>query len=257
MDIFVFKGVKTHEIRHVREVLDSARDREPRMIDSGEEDATVVDEVGQRNADFGLRMLPAGDCRAAPPAPVFSARRGCGGGETRKSVAPENPRPVTVNVNVTANGGGGGKAGNGLPNDGAERVGKSAAALAAIRKKTDLIPGLVEKVDATPGRTAALVKTANREVRRGSRCDVPSGRLRAKRADAGRRRAVVYDIRDRKAIRVEVKRVMGFGVSQTEACRQVAEQAEKGRAGAHALTMKYNLPAATGAIVRRVFLSKR
>jgi hypothetical protein len=127
--------------------------------------------------------------------------------------------------------------------------------LAAIRKKTDLIPRLVEKVDATPRRTAALVETVNREGREEARSGESSGRLRAKRAAAGRDRAVVRDRGDRKAIRVEVKRLLALGLSQTEACRQVAEQAQRGRAGRHPLTTKYDVPAVPGAIVRRIFLA--
>ena len=82
-----------------------------------------------------------------------------------------------------------------------------------------------------------------------------SGRLREKRVEAGRRRSVVYDKNDRRAVRAEVRRVIALGLSQTEACRQVAEQAQKGRAGAHALTIKYDLPAVSWAVVRRVYMA--
>ena len=142
--------------------------------------------------------------------------------------------------------------------------------LAAIRKKTDLIPVLVEKVDATPRRTAALVEGKVKKVV-GCRLKVvagrvnsdqsavpsgeASGRLRAKRIAAGRERAVVKDRRDRAAIRAEVKRLMAQGFSQKAACEEVADQARKGRAGKHALRTKYDMGEfeATRTVVRRLF----
>jgi uncharacterized protein YoaH (UPF0181 family) len=88
--------------------------------------------------------------------------------------------------------------------------------------------------------------------------EAPSSRLRAKRADSGRRRAVIKHRGDRHAIRAEIDRVMNSGVSQAEAFRQVAEQAQRGRAGQHALTQKYNLPPdeATASVIRRIFEAK-
>ena len=85
-----------------------------------------------------------------------------------------------------------------------------------------------------------------------------SGRVRAKRVAAGRNRSVVTKTIDRKAIRSEVRRVVKLGLSQTEACRQVSDQAQKGRAGAHTLTRKYDLAPyeATPSVVRRVVLAR-
>jgi len=130
--------------------------------------------------------------------------------------------------------------------------------LAAIRKKTDLIPGLVKKVDATPRRTAAVLEKTNAGARvqgSGVNGDV-SGRVWVKRVEAGKQRSSVTKTIDRKAIRLEVGRLIALGLSQTEACRQVAEQAQKGRAGVRPLTIKYDLPPVTWAIVRRVYLAK-
>lgn len=83
-----------------------------------------------------------------------------------------------------------------------------------------------------------------------------SVQLREKRAAAGRERSMIKNLDDREAIRVEVARLRAppHGLSQREACRQVAEQAQKGRAGQKRLTMKYNLAGsmATTAVVRRV-----
>lgn len=83
-----------------------------------------------------------------------------------------------------------------------------------------------------------------------------SGRERKKKVAAGRRRSVVTHKGDRKAIRVEVRRLIALGLSQTEACRQVADQAGNGRSGEHSLTTKYNIPGITWAVVRRVYLAK-
>jgi hypothetical protein len=82
-----------------------------------------------------------------------------------------------------------------------------------------------------------------------------SGRMQKKRVIAGRKNAVVKDRGDRRLVREEVKRIMGLGLSQTEACRQVAEQMRQGRVGAHKLTMKYDLASfeATVTVVRRVY----
>jgi hypothetical protein len=213
--------------------------------------------VGEKSGDRGQRTEVRGQ-RSEVSGQIAGDDRGDGR---------ENARPVNVTVNVMGNGGGG--AGRGQKTEGrGQNRGGDGKALAAIRQRTDLIPGLVEKVDATPRRTAVLVKKAVgfRLKAVGGKVSseqsaVSSGaisqRLREKRAAAGRKRSVVYVPGDRKAIRAEVRRVQGLGLSQAEACRQVAEQAEKGRAGTHALTMKYNLPAVTGAIVRRVFLSRR
>ena len=85
-----------------------------------------------------------------------------------------------------------------------------------------------------------------------------SVRGRKKKVEAGRDRAVVKDKRDRKAIRAAVKQLVKLGLSQREACRQVAEQATKGRAGDWKLSMKYDIGAseATASVVRRVVLAR-
>ena len=89
--------------------------------------------------------------------------------------------------------------------------------------------------------------------------DAVSRRVRAKRAAAGRVHGAVKEPRDRKAIRAEVRRLKKLGLSQTEACRQVAEQAQKGRAGDHALTMRYDMAPceATTSVVLRVVMARR
>ncbi len=86
-----------------------------------------------------------------------------------------------------------------------------------------------------------------------------SGRLRAKRVAAGRKRSVVFVPSDRKAIRVEVQRLIDGGLPHTEAYKQVSDQAQNGRAGQRKLTMKYHLAptVATASVVRRVFESER
>ena len=102
-----------------------------------------------------------------PPLPMATARRV---GADSAGGSGSHP-PVTVNVNVLGNGGGGeardAERGMRSANAGesrAEAQGRreDGKALAAIRKKTDLIPRLVKKVDATPERTAALVKGSER-----------------------------------------------------------------------------------------------
>ncbi|MFZ4397617.1 MAG: hypothetical protein ACOYOU_18555 [Kiritimatiellia bacterium] len=105
------------------------------------------------------------------------------------------------------------------------------------------------------GKNIEVTDGADRADGRGS---VESGRVRAKRAAAGRVHAVIKEPRDRKAIRAEVRRLVKMGLSQTEACRQVAEQAQKGRAGVHALTMKYALAPceATPSVVRRLVIKR-
>ncbi|MDD5704953.1 MAG: hypothetical protein PHR35_03450 [Kiritimatiellae bacterium] len=84
------------------------------------------------------------------------------------------------------------------------------------------------------------------------------GSMRDRQAKAGRHNAIVKDRSDRRVVRGEVRRIMGAGLSQTEACRQVAEQMRKGYAGAHKLTMKYDISAfeATASVVRRVYVAK-
>lgn len=66
--------------------------------------------------------------------------------------------------------------------------------------------------------------------------------------------AVVKDGNDRRIIKGEARRIMELGMSQTEACRQVAEQMKQGRAGQHRLSMKYDLASfeATVTVVRRI-----
>ena len=88
----------------------------------------------------------------------------------------------------------------------------------------------------------------------------PSGdgeRAKARKVVAGFGRAAVRNIGDRKDIRVEVQRLMKMGIPQTEACRQVADNAKNGRAGQRRLTMKYDMSpnVATGSVVRRVLVS--
>jgi hypothetical protein len=86
-----------------------------------------------------------------------------------------------------------------------------------------------------------------------------SRRLRAKRVAAGRDgRTVVKHTGDRKAIRAEVQRLLDGGLTKTEAYRQVAEQAQKGRAGKQVLTTKYGLglEVASPTVVMRAFKSK-
>ena len=92
---------------------------------------------------------------------------------------------------------------------------------------------------------------------------VPGGscttvRVQAKRVAAGRQRSVVRNKRDRTAIRVEVARLLELGMKQTEAFRQVADEAQHGRAGQRSLTTKYNLQPdeATESVIRRVFESE-
>ena len=142
---------------------------------------------------------------------------------------------------------------------GGDAIGQSVAALDSIRKNTDLLPGILDQVAATPQRTAALVQDANREGREGLLSNLASGRLREKRAAAGRKRSVVNDTRDRKAIRAEVQRLIDGGLPHTESFRQASEQAQHGRAGQRKLTVKYDLPptVATASVVRRVFESDR
>lgn len=84
-----------------------------------------------------------------------------------------------------------------------------------------------------------------------------SQRLREKRVAAGRKRSVVCVPQDRKAIRAEVQRLIDGRLPHAEAYRQVAEQAQHGRAGQRKLTMKYDLPptVTTVTVVRRVFES--
>ena len=86
---------------------------------------------------------------------------------------------------------------------------------------------------------------------------LPRAKARRQQAKAGRHNAIVKDPGDRRAIRAEVKRIIGLGLSQTEACRQVADQMKQGRAGAHQLTMKFDTSAfeATMPLVRRLYLS--
>ena len=86
---------------------------------------------------------------------------------------------------------------------------------------------------------------------------LPRAKARRQQAKAGRHNAIVKDPGDRRAVRAEVKRIIGLGLSQTEACRQVAGQMKQGRAGAHQLTMKFDTSAfeATMPLVRRLYLS--
>ncbi len=185
---YEFDDVKAHDIPSVRQLLDTSRDREPRMIEAGESDAEVV-ETRREDREGGescpqiaadLRRLgdvarrgEATDCAANADGRGFSRaealrRRGGttdradnadgrGTGRANGSDGHENARPVTVNVNVNG-GGGDGKASTTK----VRRHEGDGKALAAIRKKTDLIPCLVEKVDATPGRTAALLSSNGR-----------------------------------------------------------------------------------------------
>jgi hypothetical protein len=85
------------------------------------------------------------------------------------------------------------------------------------------------------------------------------GKLRAVRAEAGRERAVVKHPGDRQAIRAAVGRLMAppNNLSQTEACRQVAEAAVQGRVGKSTLSMSYRLPPdeATPSVIRRTYLA--
>ena len=85
-----------------------------------------------------------------------------------------------------------------------------------------------------------------------------SGRLREKRASAGRGNAVVKDRGDRRKVRAEVQRIVGLGLSKSDACSQVAEQMRDGHVGEKPLTMKYNLPGmeATPAVVARICRAK-
>lgn len=86
-----------------------------------------------------------------------------------------------------------------------------------------------------------------------------SVRLRAKRVAAGRDgRTVVKHTGDRRAIRAEVQRLLDGGLSKTAAYLQVAEQAQKGRAGKQVLTTKYGLglEVASPTVVMRAFKSK-
>jgi hypothetical protein len=85
-----------------------------------------------------------------------------------------------------------------------------------------------------------------------------SERLREKRANAGRKNAVVKDRGDRNKIRAEVKRIIELGLTKSEACCQVSDQMREGRVGEKPLTMKYVLPgfAATPAVVARLFRAK-
>jgi hypothetical protein len=93
----------------------------------------------------------------------------------------------------------------------------------------------------------------------GSGQEPEGGKLRAVRAEAGRERAVVKHPGDRQAIRAAVGRLMAppNNLSQTEACRQVAEAAVQGRAGKTTLSMSYRLPPdeATPSVIRRTYLA--
>jgi hypothetical protein len=95
--------------------------------------------------------------------------------------------------------------------------------------------------------------------RGGTETEPAGGKLRAVRAEAGRERAVVKHPGDRQAIRAAVGRLMAppNNLSQTEACRQVAEAAVQGRAGKSTLSMSYRLPPdeATPSVIRRTYLA--
>jgi hypothetical protein len=95
--------------------------------------------------------------------------------------------------------------------------------------------------------------------RGGTATEPEGGKLRTVRAEAGRERAVVKHPGDRQAIRAAVGRLMAppNNLSQTEACRQVAETAVQGRAGKNTLSMSYRLPPdeATPSVIRRTYLA--
>lgn len=256
MDILLIKDVKAHEIHRV---IDAIQGKKQALIEAGETDAEMV-------VPSGPRQL------AARPGDVGAEQAIDSADERRRS------RPVNVTVNVTANGGGreprnaergAGKSGDGDSRAEAQKRRDTGKTLAAIRKKTDLIPGLVEKVDATPRRTAALVKDARRGERVASAAPDGRGdsgtsqarlseRGRAQKVRAGRGRSVVRNRRDRAAIRAAVLRLIAQGFSQKAACEEVADEARKGRAGGRVLTAKYDVGEfeATATVVRRILRSR-
>jgi hypothetical protein len=81
----------------------------------------------------------------------------------RRGVGSESNRPVNVNVVVNNATVTGEKSGTGLPKDIAETIGQSVAAMDTIRKHTQLLPGILDKVESTPLRTAVLLKEGSRQ----------------------------------------------------------------------------------------------
>ena len=264
--------VKSHEVGDVIEILQALRLRglprapapvvpePPRLLPApvkqlpapaegvSTDGADVMVKGGTRNSECGATDFA--DCADGKVVGLAA------GADGREKV-----QPVTVNVmNVLGNGG---KSGSGGSRGGRGDRGGHGKTLAAIRKKTDLIPGLVDMVDATPGRTAALVE---KKVKKAEGCRLKVGaeqsalnnRGWAQQVAAGRERAVVRNKKDRAAIRAEVKKLMAQGFSQKAACEEVAIQARKGRIGGHELTTKYAVGEfeATPTVVRRVWRAR-
>ena len=126
MIVIAFGDVKPHEVGSVLQVVQALRSRAFPL-----EPALVEPEPPSK-----LLPAPAG----VVPGTADSAPRG-------------DPRPVNVNVVVNT----GEQPGRSPPKDGAETAGQAAAALDTIRKHTDLLPGILDTVEATPRRTAGLL----------------------------------------------------------------------------------------------------
>ncbi len=226
MEIFVFRGVKGHEVLSVLQAFQETTG--PRTIEV-ESDAEIVDRDGQ-----DARCRPA--LPEAPRNAEESAGRTGGGGAKPPNGDGGSGRPVNVHVSVVA----------------------TAASRARTAKGGGKKKG--QKAEARGQRSEDGGQKAEDGGRREGEAEGAgvSGREHVKKVAAGRDRAVIKDRGDRKAIRSEVNRLAAMGLSQAEACEQVAKQAQAGRAGEHRLTMKYNDEPghkATARVVRRISLA--
>jgi hypothetical protein len=142
MDIMILKGVQTHELPGIFQAMQFSLDAVPTMV------AAVVPEPHR------LLSAPA---REGP-----SRLAGCSGGMTGHASSGES-RPLNVHVNVVNQSVTGEKSGGAAAKEAEERIKETGAALEMIRQQTELLPGILDKVEATPQRTVTLLEVQGRQ----------------------------------------------------------------------------------------------
>ena len=169
MIVIAFGDVKPHEVGSVMQIVQALRSRafplepaqvvEPATPKLLPAPAEGVEKCGARNAECGVSNAKIAkdtkECEGEASSQQSEVSSGgkCGVQSAECVDGREIIRPVNVNVVVNTANVNAEKTGSGLPNDNAETVGN----LDTIRKHTDLLPGILDKVEATPQRTAGLL----------------------------------------------------------------------------------------------------